>query len=382
MVLDREFPPDIRVENEIEALIRAGHEVHIACYTQKNKTDLEVSKGLTIHRKSISRFTYKSSVASLTLPFYFTFWKKFISEILSTGSFDVVHIHDLPLAEIGIWCKKKHNIRFVLDLHENWPAFIEISAHTNTLAGKLLSPVPLWRRFEKKVVPQADFVMVVVEEAKTRLNRLGIPRERIFVVSNTINLSDMQLPVQIHREGITLYYAGGINFHRGLQNVILAMHKAKKKNLRFWILGDGSYRKELVALVEHLDLKGQVIFYGFQPFVKVMEMLSQADFALIPHLKTGHTDSTIPHKLFQYMYAGKPVIASNCLPIQRILDETGAGLVYPADNIDHLASILCDLDKIKVNDMAERGRKAVIEKYNWNQDGEVLLNLYRKLLPK
>jgi hypothetical protein len=32
--------------------------------------------------------------------------------------------------------------------------------------------------------------------------------------------------------------------------------------------------------------------------------------------------------------------------------------------------------------MAERGRKAVIEKYNWNQDGEVLLNLYRKLLPK
>jgi glycosyltransferase involved in cell wall biosynthesis len=382
MVLDREFPPDIRVENEIEALIKAGHEVHIACYTQKGKTDLETGNGLTIHRKPISAFVYKSSVACLTLPFYFRFWKKFISEILSTRPFDVIHIHDLPLARIGIWCKKTRNIHFVIDLHENWPAFLRISMHTNTLAGKLISPVFLWRRYEKNVLSRADEIIVVVDEAKNRLTRLGIPPGKIFVVSNTINLSELHLSVPVHGEGIILYYAGGINYHRGLQNVILAIHKANNDKLRFWILGDGSFRNELIALVERLSLKEQVTFYGYQPFSKVMEMLSQADFAIIPHLKTEHTDSTIPHKLFQYMYAGKPVIASNCLPLQRILEETGAGVVYPSDNIEYLGNLLHSLDGLKSNEMAVQGKKAVIEKYNWDQDGEVLLNLYRKFLPR
>ncbi len=37
MVLDHEFPPDVRVENEIEALLEADHQVHIACYTMKKQ---------------------------------------------------------------------------------------------------------------------------------------------------------------------------------------------------------------------------------------------------------------------------------------------------------------------------------------------------------
>jgi glycosyltransferase involved in cell wall biosynthesis len=254
--------------------------------------------------------------------------------------------------------------------------------HTNTLAGKLISPVFLWRRYEKNVLSRADEIIVVVDEAKNRLTRLGIPPGKIFVVSNTINLSELHLSVPVHGEGIILYYAGGINYHRGLQNVILAIHKANNDKLRFWILGDGSFRNELIALVERLSLKEQVTFYGYQPFSKVMEMLSQADFAIIPHLKTEHTDSTIPHKLFQYMYAGKPVIASNCLPLQRILEETGAGVVYPSDNIEYLGNLLHSLDELKSNEMAVRGKKAVVEKYNWDQDGEVLLNLYRKFLPR
>jgi glycosyltransferase involved in cell wall biosynthesis len=327
MVLDREFPPDIRVENEIETLIKAGYEVHIACYTQKDKPIFEAIGKLTIHRKPISAFIYKSSVASLTLPFYFSFWKKFIAEILSVHSFDVIHIHDLPLARIGVSLKKSMNISLVVDLHENWPAFLKISKHTNTLTGKMLSPIFLWRRYEKKILKHADAIIVVVDEAKTRLVHLGNPSGKIHVVSNTINLSDLNLSIPNSREGVLLYYAGGINYHRGLQNVILALYATRNKHLKFWILGDGSYKNELVRLVNQLSLSDRVIFQGYQPFRKVMEMLLESDFAVIPHLKTEHTDSTIPHKLFQYMYAGKPVIASDCLPIKRIIEETGAGIV-------------------------------------------------------
>jgi len=380
MVLDREFPPDIRVENEIDALCKAGHQVHIACYTRKNKPGLEVAGDLTIHRKPVSSFIYKSSVASLVFPAYFKYWRRFIDEILSTHEMDVIHIHDLPLAGVGAAVKKTHGLALVLDLHENWPAFLAISRHTNTLLGKLVSPIYLWRSYEKKVLKSADAVIVVVDEARERLTALGIPKENIHVVSNTINLSEVKLSSrQHHGDNIILYYAGGINYHRGLQHVIKAIHLAGNPLLKFWILGEGSYKNVLAALVKKHSLQDQVIFKGYQSFQVVMEMMSQADYTLIPHLKTEHTDSTIPHKLFQYMFAQKPVIASDCEPIKRILEETGAGLIYPSDQPEQLAVLLKSIVSVNPVEMGVNGRKWVESKYNWQYDAKRLEMVYTGL---
>ena len=73
MILERDFPPDLRVENEISALIEQGIEVHVACYTFSKKNSVESYNGYTIHRKKISSFTYKSSVGALKLLFCFKF---------------------------------------------------------------------------------------------------------------------------------------------------------------------------------------------------------------------------------------------------------------------------------------------------------------------
>ncbi|MFO7369520.1 MAG: glycosyltransferase family 4 protein [Bacteroidales bacterium] len=378
MVLDREFPPDIRVENEIAALQQGGHEIHIACYTQKNKPALEKTEQVSIHRKPISKFIYKSSIAILTLPFYNHFWKKYLREILKTQTFDAIHIHDLPLAGVGVLMKKEFGLILTIDLHENWPAFVEMSKHTNTLLGKFFSPVFMWRKFEKRVLKKTDNIIVVVEEARDRLINLGISASKIRIVSNTINLSDLFIKSHGKKEKNILYYAGGINYHRGLQNVILAMHQSTNKKLMFWILGEGSYKNELIALVEQFSLASQVFFFGYQPFQVVMEKLAEADFAVIPHIKNAHTDSTIPHKLFQYMYAKKPVIASDCLPIKRILEETGSGIVYEHNNTKQLAEILSDIHHYDCEKIGAKGEKAVKEKYNWTVDSSVLLNLYNK----
>jgi glycosyltransferase involved in cell wall biosynthesis len=377
MVLDREFPPDKRVENEIDALLNNGHDVHIACFTQHNKANYEKRGRLTIYRKPVSTFIYKSSVACLTLPFYFNFWKKFLHDILKNQVFDAIHVHDLPLVRVGAKLKNEFRTKLIADLHENWPALLLVSKHTNTLLGRLLSPIYLWRIYEKRVLKKADAIIVVVEEAKSRVIKLGIPEEKIFIVSNTINHEELAIGniTKPHKE-IILFYAGGINHHRGLHNIIAAMHHAGNSSLKFWIVGDGSYKDALVQQIKNSGLQDQVEFFGFQPFLKMMELMQQSDFALIPHLKTEHTDSTIPNKIFQYMYAGKPVIASDCLPIKRILEETGAGFVYPAENIVHLSEIFNSLYKTDVVKMAENGRKAVVEKYNWSHDSKVLVRLY------
>ena len=380
MVLDHEFPSDIRVENEATALISAGNQVHIACYTQKDRPRTDTFKGIAIHRISINKFIYKSSVAALTFPHYFNFWRRFLSVLLSREKFDVIHIHDLPLAKVGAELKDKFGVKLVLDLHENWPALLRVATHTNTFLGKLLSPNFLWVKYEKIILKSADRIIVVVDEAKERLKNLGIDYSKVEVVSNTLNEVEFGIPnLQPDSNYFTLYYAGGINLHRGLQTVIEALPIALEKvsNVRFRIAGSGSYQKELEQLAIKLNVKNSVEFLGHLSLADVAKNLAMCNAALIPHLKTDHTDSTIPHKLFQYMYINKPIIASNCTPIERIIKETTSGLVFISGNAHDLAEkiVLLATKQIEI----ALARSWVETKYNWKVDAAKLTELYNSL---
>ncbi len=56
MVLDREFPPDIRVENQLEALTAAGHQVGIACFTREGRPVVDTYRNVTVFRKPVGKF--------------------------------------------------------------------------------------------------------------------------------------------------------------------------------------------------------------------------------------------------------------------------------------------------------------------------------------
>ncbi len=381
MVLDHEFPPDLRVENEIEALANAGHEIHLACYTRQNRPAFEKSKLAKIHRKPISAFLYKSSVGALKFPFYFNFWRNFLQKLFLTNQFDAIHIHDLPLAGVGIHLAKQHNIPCTIDLHENWPALLKISPHTQTFLGRLLSSHNQWKKYEKKCCLQADHVIVVVEEAKERLKQLGIDGSKIKVVSNTLNLNHFNVPAEKPDQKIlTLLYAGGVTRHRGLQVVIRGMKflKGLQKPVQLVILGTGSYLETLKSLARELGVSNYVRFMGWKNYEEMQYYFGKSDICLIPHLRSPHTDSTIPHKLFQYMYAGKPVVASDCLPIKRIVEETGSGLVYSYDHPEAFARCVekLALQSDFYHTCALNGKKAVEEIYNWEKDSKVLCSVY------
>jgi len=380
MVLDNEFPLDIRVENEIEALTNSGHEVHIACYTLQNRKSIELVSNYTIFRKQISKLKYKSSIACLKFPAYFNFWRKFLNKIFSAEKYDAIHVHDLPLAAVGYEFKKKYNIPLTIDLHENWPAYLRMSAHTNTVLGKLLSSNKQWEKYEKKMCNKSDHIIVVVDEAKQRLIQAGIKAEKISIVSNTLNLKKFVSPESLpDSKYFTLFYAGGINYHRGIQNVIIAIHKIIDEfpQIRFYVLGEGSYKNKLIKLASELSLKNNIKFFGWKSFKEMIQLLGKSDIAIIPHFKSDHTDSTIPHKLFQYMFAEKPIIASNCIPIERIINETKTGITYQYDLPEELATKLKDLiSKNNLFELYSNGRNAVLNKYNWEIEKIVLLKIY------
>ncbi len=380
MVLDHEFPPDIRVENEAVSLIKSGHQVHLACYTRKSLPREDFYKGIIIHRIPISSFIYKASVAALTFPVYFKFWTRYIDRLIKEFDIEALHIHDLPLAEAGAVLKKRHNIKLVMDLHENWPALLRVSSHTNTVAGRLLSPNFLWIRYERKILRAADMIIVVVEEAADRIEKLGIDPSRIIIASNTLNVKGFYVPEsKPDPEYFTLFYAGGITYHRGLQTVVNALSEITVKipAIRFLIAGSGRYMPILKNIVSLKGLDNEVRFLGYMPLKDIAVNLSRSDAAVIPHLKTCHTDTTVPHKLFQYMYANKPIIASNCKPLERIINETGSGVIFKSGSSQDFARKILEVfdGSIPLNP----ARKWILGKYNWDVDAQTLVSMYEQL---
>lgn len=382
MLLDHEFPPDIRVENEIQALHELGHKVHVACFTKKKRQEKEVKENCTIYRKPISEFIHKTSVGALKFPIYFNFWKNFLNEIFLEEKFDAIHVHDLPLAKIGYEFAKKHNAKFVLDLHENWPALLRVATHTKSMFGKFLSNNKQWEKYEQKYCQLADNVIVVVDEAKKRLMSLDIDSSKITIVSNTLNLKEFEIPDSSpDPEYLTLLYAGGINKHRGLQYVIKGVKefKGSNKKLRVWILGNGSYVNKLKELAKEESVDDIVFFEGWKNYKEMQTYFGKSDYCLIPHMKNDHTDSTIPHKIFQYMYAGKPMLVSNCEPLERIIIETNSGLVYKFDSPKDFSNKLTELvgsDWHNSKEFVAMNKEVVLKKYSWLQESLTLKEIY------
>ncbi|MBN2633848.1 MAG: glycosyltransferase family 4 protein, partial [Bacteroidales bacterium] len=357
--------------------------VHLACITRKGKPALENLDGTIIHRKSISKFIYKSSVGSLKFPFYFNFWRSFIIDIFSQEKFEAIHVHDLPLSVIGAEVRTTFNIPFILDLHENWPGLLSISSHTRSVAGRILCSINRWMDYEKEFAGKADAVIAVADEAAERIRGIGVPEEKIVVVSNTVNLRHVpqaDLPVKEQDGKKILIYEGGITFHRGIQYVIEALAKLReeKNNIEFLIAGTGPYLQKLRDFASRLNVGNMVVFAGWQPQKIIHELIAKADLALIPHIKSSHTDATIPHKLFHYMYAGVPVLASNCSPLERIINETSAGLVYRFDDVDELAEKIKTALISGISYDPSVAREWVLKKYNWDFDGKRLQSLYGK----
>jgi len=364
MILENSLP-DIRVENEIYSLNKAGHHV-ILVHKDKDKFPMP-------------KWIYKSSVAALKLPFYFNWWRKALRPILAKHEFAAVHVHDLSLAKIGYGISQKYNIPFILDLHENYPALLENSTHTKTILGRLFCSIRQWENYEREYVGLAYQVITICQESASRLD---IEYGRYsHIVQNTINLET--IPKIIYKPAskagiLRLFYGGAINKHRGLQVVIEAMYILQLRNIfiQFDIIGDGSYMKNLINLVASKGVLG-VRFHGQKPFKDFYKMLNESNVAIIPHLKNDNNNASSPHKLFQYMYSKVPVICSDCDSLVMIIQECNCGFVYQNDNSQQLAALLIFIDENReLFARGINGQKAVIDKYNWENDSKELLKIY------
>ena len=81
------------------------------------------------------------------------------------------------------------------------------------------------------------------------------------------------------------------------------------------------------------------------------------------------------------MAAGKPVVASDVAPIERVVSKIKCGLIFKSENAENLAKQLSILtDQNLREEMGKNGMKAVEEKYNWNKDSTVMLDSLKRVV--
>ncbi len=391
MILDNEFTGDLRVENEITALQKAGHQVFLLCLNFGGKKDYEEFGGAKIFRIGIS-LQVKKKLAGLNntlFNFYPYFWAYHIKKFVKEHGLEVLHVHDLWLLNGALKANKKLRLPLVADLHENFVDALSHYKYANKFPNNILISKKKWARSEKEWCKKADRLITVIEEAVERYVNIGVREDKIFVVPNYVNLSSFHINgfdekiLRKYEKYFTLVYTGGFDGHRGLETVIkaAALLKGKIEKFKVVLVGSGSNFNDLKALAEELKVNDVVSFEGWQPPDKLPSYIKAADMGLIPHLKTTHTDNTIPHKLFQYMLLEKPVIATDCKPLKRIITETNVGLIFPSGNAEKLSEKVLELflDSTRRKQMGIAGKKAVQEKYNWEKAAENLIALYKGL---
>jgi glycosyltransferase involved in cell wall biosynthesis len=385
-----DYPWDVRVEKIARGLVGDGHEVSLLVRNLKRRPRHERLGDLNCWRVTAPRWPAAVNTA-ISLPAFFNpVWRYELRRVLRSCAADLLIVRDLPLSPVGIVEGRRRGIPVLIDMAENHPAMWKDVADDSRFRplSLLLKNPTLADWMERWVVTRADALFVVVEEMRDRLLALGADPERISIVSNTPMLEQFdgqdddgateELPPD---EMLDIIYVGYINEFRGLQHVIRAMGLLDdmQPRPRLIVAGDGDNLGELEALAREMGVADRVVFAGWVPYASVPSLIRRADIGVIPHRRTGHTDSTVPNKIFDYMACRKPVLVTDARPLARIVRELDCGLAFSSENPLDLADKLRLLaDPALRERMGTNGRAAVERRYNWLND----LSMVRKVVAR
>ena len=398
VVLNSYFPPEIRLEKEARALFRAGHRIFLLSLGKRGMPTIEDVNGIKTARiyPSENIFSRVWNIICFNVFFEMPLWRNALEDNIRQHEIELIHVHDLPMLKTAMSAAKKFNIPLIADLHENYPeamrAWRKTKKKFRARVFDLVTPIWRWKRLERLVLLHVDGILTVIDEAKDHyINDCGISPELITVLVNDADLEEFcnleidESLVTKYKDDFVISYIGGFGPHRGIDTAIKSMPKVLEEipDAKLLLVGKGSgvFDNDMNKLCKDLNVENKVVFTDWVDFQLVPSYIALSDVCLVPHHASGHTNTTIPHKLFQYMAMRKPVIVTDCKPLKRIVEECDCGIVVPSGDYDKMAEAVIKLHKDKefANELGENGRKAVEEKYNWENEAEKLCELYKRL---
>jgi glycosyltransferase involved in cell wall biosynthesis len=351
---------------ECRSLARAGFEVTIvAPHSEDTFVD-----GVQI--RAVPPIKDKGRMYRMTA----TAWRVFREAWREKG--DIYHFHDPELIPAAL-ALRAFGKKVVYDIHENVPEDIMLKQYLPLRSRRLISRlVGGVETFASRQFSALVTVSPVIAE------RFVTTNPRTILVHNFPDPEELTAAAEHpwERRDPMVAFPGGILPERGIREMVHAMACFPESSNARLEIASAEFPKDLWdELTQHPGWR-RVRYLGHLNRQQIVEMLGQASAGLVLYLPEGQNHCSMPHKLFEYMAAGIPVIATD-LPIwRRLLDGIDCALfVDPRKPASIAEAIQYVLDHpAEADRMGRIGREAVHVRYNWESQARELAKLYNGLL--
>lgn len=346
--------------------------------TGQNRIWVRASTAVLRGLSMAARFVFRAVKVVLGRPMRatrtFAINRRFTKAGLATNA-DVWHCHDLNTLVVGCRCKRRRpGTRLVYDSHE--------------LATER-SRMTRWQRFratraERRGLRHIDAaIWTTRSRAQHVVDRYGIAFPTLLRnVPEIIEIEagwDLHEKLHIPRDQRILIYQGSIQEYRGIEESIEAV--TLLNDCVLVVVGYGYHRPTLEEMVRKRELTEKVKFFGPIPNDELLFYTASADVGLC--VIRGNSLSyrwSLPNKLFEYMMAGIPVVASDYEEMGRVVEETGVGAVCNPDDPENIAAaVRAIVDDPDANARFRAATRDAIRTYNWGEEQKVLLEFYERL---
>ena len=370
----------IHIRDFTDTLVEAGHDVFIVCAALGEPTGTPVSarvyhmepKGLEarawqlLEREPLIQDSHLER--NLRLVLYNSRLACEGSGIIERERPDFLYERYALFGWGGVMLSRRHSIPLMLKV--NAPLTVEQEGYRKfrltTMADQM----------EGEIFRNADAVVVVSEWLKDWALSRGVDVLRVHVIPNGVSRRLFEQPSSaaearahygLDGERVVGFVGSFQPWHdvSGLLHAFAELY-AEDPSLRLLIVGDGSRRKTLEALAQSLGLSSAAIFVGHLPHDEVPNAIAAMDVAVSPSAADHGWRS--PLKLFEYMAAGKAVLAADVGQEAQILKHGRTGWLYSSGNEAELAEGLRMLlyDESRAGALGAAAREQALHEHTWD----------------
>lgn len=355
---------DNRIYNKMcRSLALQGNEVHLVAVMGKNH-DQEIIDGVIFH--AVSKPTNRGERFLKTTPA--------VLEKAGKIKGDIYHFHDPEFLPYISGFRSSVGKPVIYDVHEDYPAAMLSKGWLPGFSRPAISKIV--DVLEKKMAKNVDGIIVAWPRIIARFKDHPLK----ILINNYPYRDELQVnenDIKKRRQGLFVY-VGVLSPERG----ILEMVKAVAMNANFKLILGGNWTSEEYRKKCQADHGWAACEYrGYLNRTEMRDLYAVAQAGIIAFFPEPNHLYSMPNKIFEYMSAGLPVIASD-LPVQRaIVEETGCGVAADAESpmsiFEKMQWIYDNPDKAEK--MGSAGRKAILGKLNWEVEMTKLINFYNQV---
>jgi colanic acid biosynthesis glycosyl transferase WcaI len=340
--------------------------------------------GITVYRVPLIPRLNGRNMGLIMNYFSFVISACFMSPFLLKGKFDLIFVYEpSPITVMipAILLKKIKKVPIMLWVLDLWPESISATG-----AIKSVNIIKMVKKFVNYIYHKCDWILVQSQGFIKPIEEYGIKKDKIFYFPNSaeelfypvnnINKEiDMLLP-----KGFRIMFAGNIGAAQDFGTILSAAEKLNRyKEIHFIILGNGRLYNWTKEEINKRDLSETVHLLGQYSLDLMNDFFACADLMLVTLKKNYIFSLTIPGKIQSYLACGRPVIAALDGEGGRVIEESGAGISCPGENVEALVKgilKLFNMPKMEREELGKNGRKY----YEINFDRNMLLNKLDKIV--